>query len=59
MKKWMIAVVLTGMFILNGCANNVKDGVASLEAGNYEKAKAFFGKSVGKRIPARHLHTLW
>ncbi len=46
MKKWIIAAVLTGMFILSGCANNVKDGVASLEAGNYEKAKAFFEQEI-------------
>ena len=46
MKKRIIAVVLAGMFILSGCANNVQDGVASLEAGNYEKAKTFFEQEI-------------
>lgn len=45
-KKWMIAVVCAGIFVLAGCANNVKDGVASLEAGNYEKAKEFFEQEI-------------
>ena len=46
MKKWMMAVVLAGIFILTGCTSNVKDGVASLEAGNYEKAKALFEQEI-------------
>lgn len=46
MKKWILAIVFAGIFVLSGCANNVKDGVESLEAGNYEKAKTFFEQEI-------------
>lgn len=49
MKKWIIAVVFAGAFILSGCASNVKDGVAALEAGNYKKAKAFFEQEIERK----------
>ena len=46
MKKRIIAIILVGAFVLSGCANNVKDGVASLEAGDYETAKTFFEQEI-------------
>lgn len=48
MKKWILAVVLAGTFVLTGCAANVKSGVESLEAGKYEEAKESFKKDIEK-----------
>lgn len=48
MKKRIMAIVLAGLFILSGCANHVENGVASLEAGKYDKAKDFFEREVQK-----------
>lgn len=46
MKKWLLAIVFAGIFVLSACANNVEDGMASLEARKYEEAKKFFGQEV-------------
>lgn len=48
MKKWILTVVLAGAFVLTGCADNVKSGVESLEAGNYENAQEAFQKDIEK-----------
>lgn len=48
MKKWILAVVLAGVFVFTGCTNNVKSGVEALEAGNYEEAKSAFGQEIEK-----------
>lgn len=48
MKKWILAVALSGVFILTGCTNYVKSGIESLEAGNYEEAQATFQKEIEK-----------
>lgn len=48
MKKWILAAVLAGIFVLTGCTNNVENGLKSLEAGNYEGAKGAFQNEVEK-----------
>lgn len=51
-KKWILTVIIAGSFIFSGCANNVKSGVESLEAENYDKAKACFTQEIetGKNL---------
>lgn len=46
MKKWILAIVVAGIFVLNGCANNIQNGVELLEARKYEKAKTFFEQEI-------------
>lgn len=48
MKKWILAIALAVVFVFTGCTNNVKSGLESLEAGNYEEAKDTFQKEVEK-----------
>lgn len=48
MKKWILAIVIAGVFVLTGCTNNVKSGVESLEAGNYEEARSSFAQEIEK-----------
>ena len=46
MKK--IAGLLIILLLLTGCAGNLKDGVAWLKEGNYEKAVDAFEKDIKK-----------
>lgn len=48
MRKWILAIVVAGVFVLSGCANNIKSGVESLEAGNYEEARTYFQQDIDK-----------
>ena len=48
MKKWILAIVLSGVFVLTGCTNNIKSGVEALEAEQYEEARDAFEKEIKK-----------
>ena len=55
MKKIWIALLGT-VFILTGCAGNIKDGVKMLEAGKYQEAKELFQTDIekGKNLAEAH-----
>lgn len=48
MKKLLLAVVLSGVFILTGCTNNIESGLESLEAEKYEEALVSFQNEIEK-----------
>lgn len=48
MKKWILAIIFAGVFVLTGCTDNVESGVEALELGNYEEARQSFQKEVEK-----------
>ena len=51
MKK-SVVIILALLLVLTGCAGNIKDGVALLEAKEYEKAKDVFQEDIKEE---RHL----
>lgn len=48
MKKILLSMMLIGVFVLCGCANNVKTGVELLEERKFEDAKISFQKEIEK-----------
>lgn len=49
MKKLILAVVLFGVFVLTGCANNIESGLEALEVEDYDKAVEFFQDEIGRK----------
>lgn len=48
MKKWILAIVLSGVFVFTGCTNNIETGLEALKAENYKEAKESFEKEIKK-----------
>lgn len=52
MKKEVLAVVLTVVFVFTGCTNHIKSGIELLEKGNYDEARMTFQQDIenGKNL---------
>ena len=48
MKKWLLAVLVLGIFVLAGCAKNINQGVEAMEIGKYKEAKESFERQIKK-----------
>ena len=48
MKKRILSLLTVIVFLLTGCASNIKDGVAFLEEEKYEEAIVCFEKDIAK-----------